>query len=179
MEKRTILLNEYKTAIEHLSKTRTSFAFQNSGPAHASIVISTIFKNAENAVRIYANNINGVISDIGDYLESVERYIKKGKEFMLIVKNEVPPNSNLLKLLKDLSVNYPNITVKKANKEFVSSIKNLYNKEVFFVVGDKASYRLELDNSTHVATCNFNDESIASLLVNAFDKHYKACPNLF
>jgi len=165
---------KYKKAIEQLIQSESKLTFNNSGPSHASIVISTIFKNCINEVRIYANNMNGEISKIGTYLDDLKNYLEEEKKLKIIIDN-IPNNYSPAFELVSAD---KNVQIKIASHEFKREVAFHYNPNTYFTTGDKKMFRLEYDNYGHQALCGFNNKSITIPLIGLFDKYFNNCTPL-
>jgi len=164
---------KYKNAIDELANKQSSLSFNNSGPTHASIVISNIFKHTESIMRIYAKNMNGEISKIGDYLEQLQKFLESPKELRILI-DELPYNkSKAFDLVTNDSKS--NISIKFASDELRKEIAFWYNPGTHFITGDSKMFRLEYDSNGHQALCGFNNISQVKTLNRMFDKHFDYC----
>ncbi|MBK6837540.1 MAG: hypothetical protein IPG90_04045 [Bacteroidetes bacterium] len=75
----------YDEAIKTLADLKDSEIFDNSGPDHGTIVMSNIFRTATDHIRIFAGNLNGMVSK-DEYLKELENYLSKGNKLSLILE---------------------------------------------------------------------------------------------
>ena len=164
---------KYRSALDQLIETDSSLTFNNSGPSHASIVISNIYKHSKNIVRIYAKNMNGEISKVGNYLKELDVFLKSGKKLKIIL-DRIPDNpSPAFEKVMD-SIN-TNVELKIASTEFKREIAYIYNPQSHFITGDDKMFRLEYDNYGHQALCGFNNKKMVKPLNRVFNEYFDLC----
>lgn len=164
---------KYKNALDSLIEQNSNLTFNNSGPSHASIVISSIFRHSREIVRIYANNMNGEISRIGDYLKELDNYLNSNK-ILKVILDRTPKNTSPAydKIMNSIS---NNVEVRIASQAFSREVAFHYTPTTHFVTGDDKMLRLEYDNFNHQALCGFNNHRLTSPLINIFDRHFNGC----
>lgn len=164
----------YQRIVEQLALEGKPLTFNNSGPSHASIVISTIFKYTKKIIRIYAKNLDGTISNIGDYQNELNEMVNRDIKIKLIIDELPKPFSEAFLILHDFSAK-SKATIKFSSQEFRNGIAFHYNPNTHFIIGDEEKFRLEYDNFKHQALCGFNNLKISAQLISLFDEHFDGC----
>jgi len=162
----------YISYISQLAHENKSVVFFNSGPKHASFVMSTIFSKAKHTVKIFAGNLDGPVSKNRQYKEELEDFLNRdGKLEILLQEYNIEKEFNLKNMLSyHLLSGNMNIKIKKVNATVIDTRNN---KEVHFSVADDTMYRLETDLKKYIAEGNFNDKVAVKNLVSTFDKMYQ------
>lgn len=174
-------MENYKTYIENLAKSKDGMMFQNSSPEHACIVMTTIFKNSEKDIRIFAGNLNGRVSNNEDknlkkdYIDSLIKFIEEKKGNVKIILDEFDEKflkSELFSKLQLYLFLYPKrVQIKKLN----TSIFSDNEKEKFhFTVGDDYMFRFENDTNSFSALGSFNNKDFSQKLITFFDKNFNS-----
>lgn len=166
---------DYKEYIESLAAGSESVEFYNSGPEHAAIVLSTIFKTARRCVKVYcANMLSEAVSNSEDYRKAVDEFLER----FTVVDNQNPPLQIIFSNpIKDAFRRTPiyEVLYKHRNKIQIKSInagvENIRYKGIpaHFTCADDRMYRLETDIVNKKAFGNFNDTQGAMVVTNAFD----------
>jgi hypothetical protein len=175
-------IDDYKAAVENLAENKSEMMFRNSRSDLAAIVMATIIKYSKKEVRIYDNCLNGDIADQHhSFLEALRLFLVLGKKVKIVLQKEIECESIVCQKLSQYSIEYPKgLEIRLANDEFRSNIKEVMEKDIYFMVGDNFAYRMEttedLDYENEMrAIFSFNGPEIASKLIKAFDKNYKSC----
>lgn len=166
---------QYKHSVSLLADSKSPLTFNNSGPSHASIVISTIFKHTKSRIRIYAKNLDGTISNIGDYQEELNQMLQRRVSIQVIVDEIPKPHSNAFKILH---ANNASVEIKFSSDELKKNLAFHYNPDTHFIVADDLMFRLEYDNYRHQALCGFNDTKRSQQLIDIFDSHFEDCKTI-
>ena len=157
----------YDEAIKTLADLKDSEIFDNSGPDHGTIVMSNIFRTATDHIRIFAGNLNGMVSK-DEYLKELENYLSKGNKLSLILEKTPYRDSKkttAIDIIEKYQKKFPNkisITCLNKNNPFL-------NLGIHFTVGDDRMYRFETDVTKFTARCSFNDSAFAINLLKIFD----------
>ena len=164
-------MNDYKEYVEQLACSRENEVFFNSGPVHAAVVMSRIFKHSNDIVRIFSGGFNGDVSNDEEYLKYLEGFLKKPQsKIICIVENDLtntPSPSRIFNVLKK----YPSkveIYLTTIKVRYTSDISGI-NKFIHFTVGDKTMLRIETGINEYVAQVNFGDEPLAKKYIDLFD----------
>jgi hypothetical protein len=170
-------LLDYAKAVSVLAENRDSTVFSNSGPGHATIVLSNIFRFATDHIRMFAGDLNGIVSK-GDYLIRLHEYLSNNNRFSLILEkeldNEYIKNNKALSLIYHHKKNNNKITVWYINNK--EAIKSVIGDKVFhFCVADNEKYRFETDTEKYTAVCSFNDSHKARRLIEIFNSLKNYC----
>lgn len=159
----------YRQAIEQLAENKKNEQFFNSNAEHARIVLSTIFRYAEQTVDVYCGGVDSVVSGQQEYLDAMESFLKRnGKLRILFVEKEDDSTKDLP--LRKLVDQFPGQVVMK-----LSGVRYcVKNKPIHFTVADQKSYRLETDIEKRMAFGNFNDPDWGEKLTNLFDEAFNS-----
>jgi len=175
-----VSLEEYKDALRNLALKNDPFIFDNKGADHAAAVMSLFFEYCTE-VRIYANDMNGDISNKQDYQQALKNFLEKDNSSLKIMFDGEPSEgSQSVQYLKNFSdgrkVQFKTATdtFRSAMKEIAIDRTTLYH----FAVGDERMVRLESDNKNHIAPfCSFNHPVSAEMLIKLFDHHFTESPD--
>ena len=170
-------LDTYRQNIRKLAECQDAFVFDNTNSAHAAIVMSAIFDHSQ-SVKVYTRGMQGKIGNRPDYYQSLEKFLKSGKQLQIILDREDSLKENhptSIKIILQHNEKNPSnpVHVRKSNDAFLSSIKKVSQANIahHFSVADKQMFRLQL-NSKHQAIGSFNDVKTASVLTEIFDNHF-------
>lgn len=178
----------YESAVERLASTKENFDFPNKDNSHASIVVSTLIKYA-NEVRFFVKNLDGSIGDLKDgtgssrFLCALKDFLEQGKIMKMVIEDPAQSQeekSQIFQFLKDASKAYETLDIRQATKAFVDHQKDGLSVEgdapdFYYMIGDTNAYRVNFDRKNHRAVCNFNNEPLASVIVKNFDAYFDKC----
>ena len=158
-------MENYLDFVESAARDGQDKIFFNSGPNHAAIVMSRIFKYSKEVVKIYCGGFNGTISNDEDYLKYLEVYLFNGGKLEIIVEQNLSNGpSKIFKVLKK----YPNnISIFQTNSRITDSTTM---KPIHFTIGDNKMTRVETDTTDYTAQVNFGSQSQAEMLNIVFEK---------
>lgn len=163
-------LESYQIFVKDLADKKSELLFNNSGSAHASIVMSNIFRTAENEVLIFSGSLCSDITNNNEYLESLKAFLNRNGKLKVILETELDHKSELSSIFE--GCNSSNIEIKN---NATSIIKG--NNFPHFAVADSKSCRLEPHESgthKHSAICCFNNKKIGMHLSTFFDNLFSA-----
>jgi len=164
------VLQEYADAMELLSSKHLNMEFNNKDQKHAALVMSSIFHNAKKQVRIFTGSLNGDISNISGYLQSVRVFLDKPETKVEVIFEEKPniAFSKCYKLLKESRAAGKDITFRILTDSFKQKVitANLNH----FMLGDDNMFRYETDKKQYMAFCNFDDPEMTKVL----DRNFRA-----
>lgn len=168
-------MNQYREYIKDLAKNDKNVVFNNSGPEHAALVMSTIFETAKKRIRILAGSFSGEISKNDEYRRTLEKFLSHGGNVQVLLDKKkfdsLEKEPKIFDILRFYSiVNPEQVSIRKYNTPVVRSEKGASDvHEVHFTVADDKMYRVEDNIDTFVAFGNFNDEKTAKSLNTIFD----------
>ena len=179
-------LEKYKTAVENLAKTKSSFIFPNKDAQHAAIVLGSIIENS-NCIKICDDDLSGDIADkSADLRKVIMEAVESGKNVQFLIKDVSHTDSEIYKLLQGLARKYSNLQVNKAKDGFFENVKDALQDivkdkvAINFTVGGTNSFRIEFPGEqARSAFCSFNNEAITSVLLNLFDKGFGESDEVF
>ncbi|MDP1675922.1 MAG: hypothetical protein Q8L88_03575 [Bacteroidota bacterium] len=166
-------MEDYIGYIKNLAENKLPTIFYNSGPEHASIVMSNIFQNSKDMIRIFAGNFSGEVSQNERYIESLKSYLnRKGKVHILLDEYTEDKKPHLFDLLSTYSFFNPeNIEIKKTNTHVV---EEKTKKKIHFTTGDNCMFRLEEDTDKFLAKGSFNNLELTDKLIKYFDQIFNS-----
>lgn len=173
-------IDEYRQAIEFLASQKLNFDIHNEGDEYAKVVLSNIFMNARNFVRIAANSLRNVVVDSQEYLDALCIFLGRGNTLLNIIISELPENASeesnfniYRRLFLNPAYAEGRIHIKNAEK----SLFSLDEKPANFCVADGLMYRIENDIVKRTALCNFGNKTRALKLEDVFDKGFNNLEN--
>ena len=171
-------IEEYKEAVEFLSKHKMNYVIQNEGDEHAKVIFTSIFRTAEHHIRLAANTLRNQVVDSREYQDALDIFLGKGDTQLDIIINHIPDSitqqtgDNIYKRLRyNPAYEQKRIRIKTANGEHFYLGDN-YDKPINFCVADERIYRIENDIEKRKAIVNFNDPSKSGELRNVFDNAF-------
>lgn len=157
-------IQNYAGFVEVLAREKQNKVFFNSGPNHAAIVLSRIFKYAKNVVKIHCSGFTGTISNDPDYLYYLEDFLKRGGKLVVLAEQDLTNSTaKVFPLLKKYSrqVQYYQTALRVAIPE---------KGRVHFAIGDNSMLRIETDTTDFTAQVNFGDKKQAAVYNRLFEE---------
>ena len=158
-------MENYLDFVETAAKEGHDKIFFNSGPNHAAIVMSRIFKYSSNVIKIYCGGFNGTVSNDEEYLKYLDIYLHKGGKLEVIVEEDLSNGAS--KIFKILKKYKDNVSIYQTSSRIVDSNTK---KPIHFTIGDNKMIRLETDIKDYTAQVNFKNIEQASMLSSVFEK---------
>jgi hypothetical protein len=157
-------MQSYINFVELMAREGQDKVFFNSGPNHAAVVMSRIFKYSKDIVRIYCGGLVGTVPNDEEYLTYLQCFLEqKGKVLILAQNDYTKSQGKIFKLLnkyRDQVEMYQ--TSSKVNY-------NVTNKPIHFTVGDCKMLRVETGIDDYTAQVNFGNAKQANIFINIFD----------
>lgn len=177
-------LQNYDMTVHDFARDKVNFMFHNSGNEHALIICKHLFNNANNTIRIAANQLyNDEVVNTPEYIETMRTFLEKRKGTLKIIVSN-PPQPGIVNekgsfygMLYD-SKAYKNGQIDIRNAEGKSFRKPGTDDPVNFCTGDDGMYRFEWDTAHRKADANFKDPDRTGDLNRQFDKIFKTLPKL-
>ncbi len=160
----------YSDYVEKLACFGSDELIFNSGPVHAAIVMSRIFKYSMKEVKIFCGGFNGAVSNDYEYLYFLEEFLKrKGTRLSILAEADLSNNntSKVYELLKKYS---DKVTMYKTPHKVRYSIDNDKIANIHFTVGDNKMLRLETNTDEYIAQVNFGNEDSAGFYKSIFQQ---------
>jgi hypothetical protein len=161
---------DYKAYVESLAISGQDQYFFNSGPIHAAIVMSRIFKYSHNTIKIYCGGFNGTVSNDEQYLKYAKQFLEKGGKLKILVEKDLS-NAGLSNIYAILKKNSANVEMYRAQ---INVVNTTTNDPVHFAVGDDKMLRLETGVEDYTAEVNFGNPEKAKHLSSLFDQVWNA-----
>lgn len=169
-------MEEYRRTVEAYASRHENYLFHNEGNEHALIIFENIFRNANDTIRIAANNLcNPEVVDRKEYVEPLIKFLDNGGTLKILLKVAPNPSSEELKKGNCL---YRALFNHEAYKKGAIQIKSgegkcfhdSEHKEIHFCTADGHMYRIENDIVERKAICNFGDEVKTKEIDDLFDR---------
>jgi hypothetical protein len=161
-------MDKYKDFVENAARRVTSEkqVFNNSGPIHAAIVMSRIFKHSTKEVNIFCGGFSGTISNDEEYLKHLDGFLTRGGNLRMFVQadNSKNPDAKIFKVLRKHPGKY----------ELYKTEMNIteHNVPVHFMTGDNVFLRVETDILDYSAKVYFGDTSQTKKYNDVFEQLY-------
>lgn len=167
-------MDHYRAILELLCKHDIAYQVVNSGPEHAAQLIGAIVRHSNKRVRVFANDMNGDISDAkgSTLVEDFKSAIARDVRIEVMLKGVPDSSSKLIEVLRDGVLSKPgNVIVKMAPEPFVT---RMISDDVanYFTLGDDCRFRREFDPVRHLASGNMNDPTEVTMLGKVFDSYF-------
>lgn len=164
---------DYKIFVESLAKSGIDQVFFNSGPIHAAIVMSRIFKYSQEKVDIYCGGFTGTVSNDEQYLKHLSQFLERGGKLRVLAEKDLSKagGNEIFRVLKK---HRSSVEMRRAE---IKVIFKSTNEPVHFAVGDDRMLRLETGTADYTAEVNFGDPQKAKSLENLFDRVWNESRN--
>lgn len=170
-------LEQYREAVQNYAENGVDYIFHNRGDEHALIILTNIFKNAKEKIRIAANRLyNDEVVNTAEYINSIKEFLDKKDTHLYILINSKPsveevrqhgPKNTLYYML----YNHP--AYRQGRVEIKEGQGNFFHNEkgdfINFCTGDSTMFRLEENIEERQAIANFNDSTNTEQLIQIFD----------
>jgi hypothetical protein len=160
-------MQDYFNFVNQLAEKKEDKLFFNSGPIHASFVMSRIFQHAEKEIKIYSGGFSGVISNDPLYLQTLRNFLDKKDTTLKILINDYENNkeAQIYKLLKKYS---HKVTIRQTEKKVTDTDTD---QPIHFTIGDEKMLRIETNTKDFTAQVNFNTNT--EYVNGIFEKIYE------
>lgn len=176
---------QYRSAVQSYARNGIDYLFHNKGSEHALIILSNIFQNAQDTVRIAANKLfNDEVVNTHEYIASMESFLSKKDSRLQIIIEQKPTKDEVLKHGKEntfywMLFNHPayrqgRVEIREGQGK---SFKDPNGNKVNFCTGDNVMFRLENDVIERKAVANFHDPDFTAQLVDVFDQAFASIPS--
>lgn len=164
--------HEYREIIEKFARERINKRVSNGAPAHASVLLETMFKHAVAEMRIFTKELNGSVFGEQHMIDAATRFLGKPYSSMKILLQEGKDEAwakdhPLFKAIAKMGEPHGKVEVVNASGSYAENDAN------HFAVMDNDGYRFEFDHEKCKAVANFNEPKVAKDLISAFDKAFE------
>jgi hypothetical protein len=157
----TDILSDYKKHVERMFDEGSSIMFTNKDRDHAAILISTLFKKAENEVVVLCKNLDSEFYGRDVVKTAIVDALSRGVKLRMRVQ-EQPEATELVKILTETRSENVDFKICEPGSRSALSLLN-------FTVTDKKSFRLEQDRSCHAAVACANNPEVANQILSVYD----------
>jgi hypothetical protein len=158
-------MQNYIDYVESLAISGEDENFFNSGPNHAAVVMSRIFKYSKDVVRIFCGGFTGAVSNDPDYLLYLEGFLQRGGKLKILAERNLS-NDESLSIFKVLKKYKDNVEMFVTN---LTVIMNSTDQAIHFTIGDQKMLRIETDTNNYAAQVNFGNSKSAETFIKLFD----------
>ena len=173
-------LEQYSSAVEYYATNHENYLFHNEGDEHALIILTNLFANANNHIRIAANRLyNDEVVNTPEYIKSMNEFLNKKDTKLSIIISKKPTVEEVRTRGREntfywMLYNHPayyqgRVEIKEGGGR---SFKGKDDVPVNFCTGDTQMYRFENDIEGRRATANFGDLETTRQLIEAFDSAF-------
>ncbi len=206
----SIYYRQYAPLIKSHLAERSTKIHESKGVASSSIIMECMFEALLNAPKnpswlmLYAKDLNGEISSLGNYLEVLYKLASGNKCKISVLIDQVPEHDaaifNAYDLLNSFVVdpaysemvkmkileNTPRSQLRKELKEIISTMQGEQSKlngirpqdveHTYFAISSANMFRLELDNESRKTYYCFNNSSYVDGLKILFERYFNQLP---
>ncbi|MDT8448008.1 MAG: hypothetical protein RRB13_14035 [bacterium] len=177
-ESKTMEIEKYQEAVEHIAENHKNVFFENRGSDHASIVLANLIRHSKEEVKIFTEKLDDVVFSLAACEDSLEDFINKSEKKMQVLLEKQPEvMSSALKKVMDAKKKYPSrFQIKIATQECLDAMHETFEGMGHFALADNSSYRIEVDCKNFKAICNFNDPKLVSGFSKLFSHFFNKAP---
>lgn len=174
-------LEQYRIAVESYAARNVDYLFHNEGNEHALIILTNIFANAKDHIRIAANRLyNDEVVNTEAYVNAIKAFLDKGDTRLSVIITKRPEvdevrsqsikNTLYWMLFNHTAYDQKRVVIKDGDgKSFYDS----KDQRINFCTGDGMMYRLEDDIERRKAVANFGDPAATGKLESMFDSVFE------
>ncbi|HKR06839.1 MAG TPA: hypothetical protein VJY62_19545 [Bacteroidia bacterium] len=181
---------EFLEKCENWANSNSTEIYSNDGAPQANAVMSTIFKKSQEQIRIFANNVDGTISQCCEcddtFMKSLGEFISRPNTNLKVVIQTKPdhPAKFFNFLVHKSKEENSRVELKIASSAFLNNILSKRppgeksvrgNEYIHFATGDSHMFRIEYDSVLHNAKFSFKNETFTKLLIDDFDSFLSSC----
>jgi len=163
-------MTEYEETIKWLAKARKNEVFYNSSESHATVVLSSMFENAEHYVHTVCGDLCGDLSTNSEFIKQVENFLSSdpNRKFYVLFDayNEKFGETKLAKILLKYSEQVQTRRLKDAAYLTYKGIR------AHLTISDNRAFRLEINVDDKMAFGNFNDKEKAKIFDDVFNRYF-------
>ena len=170
----------YKGILEKAFASSDASVVPNSGPAHASAMLSTMFKHAQRNICMVVGSFSNEVSGDKEYQSSFTNAVSKTDIITQVLVLDEPNESSVVyKLLVQLATNQPKrVSLRKATQASIKSlVKELKTEEdgkpIHFAFFDNDVCRLEIDTKNFGAIGFIHDQKMVTRLQEIFAEAFE------
>ena len=162
----------YGDLIERLAAQKLNQRISNGVPAHAAILLETMFRHAEEEIRIYTGKLDGDTYAAPALIREAKRFLRRPGTCLRVLLQERrtvewAKEQPFIKQLLDTPPGLGTFEVRCARGIYAT------DKAKHFSVMDGTGYRFEVDHAKTRAVANFNEPEVARDFSSAFDRAYE------
>lgn len=176
-------MDQYRMAVKDYAFRNVPYLFHNQGDEHALIILTNLFINAKEHIRIAANKLyNDEVVNTKDYIDSMRTFLDRKDTKLSILITRKPTIDEIQSCPKEntfywMLFNHPayyqgRVEIKEGNGK---SFHDEKGNQINFCTGDQQMYRLENAIVERKAIANFGDPEMTGKLIETFDNIF---PNL-
>lgn len=154
-------LNDYTVRVRLAARECKGTAIYNSSPAHAEIILTNLWANAERHVNLLSQCLNQEVYNSDGLIEAAQQFLSRPNTQAEILIEDTPQATN--RFYKAMQA-HNNVTIKTIDE-------GLHSRYDFsLMTADGKSYRFAEDKFEMSAVAAFGDEENAQRLDNVFEE---------
>lgn len=169
-------MNDFKNMVSRLATMGENRVFLNSSEEHAIVVLSEMFKVAQENIRIFAGCLYEHVGNSPEYIQALSDFIERNGTVKILLNKftaDEAKKSNLFKRLAYYQAIGHSVEVRITEaKPYLA--KDEDKKEVHFTIVDEKAYRIETDIEQRAAACNFDGKALAKSFATFFDELFQS-----
>lgn len=172
-------LKEYKTFLEKLCQSKSSEVFTNGGIDHAAILMSTLFRNTEQSIKMLCAGLKPALITKEPYLSDFTKFLSTpGKSIQIIVGTDEfineTPFQLIIEKLGEPQDHRAQIECRIMDDKGKKQVMDFFGSECHFSIFDTQKYRLEVNPEKYQAIGSFNAPDYTKRLTDLFDSIFKS-----
>lgn len=170
-------MDQYRMAVKDYASKNIPYLFHNQGDEHALIILTNLFINAKEHIRIAANKLyNDEVVNTRDYIDGMRSFLDKKDTRLSIIITKKPSVEEIQKCPREntfywMLFNHPayyqgRVEIKDGKGK---SFHDESGRQINFCTGDNQMFRLENAIVERKAIANFGDSEMTGRLIESFD----------
>lgn len=163
-------LRSYRQLIEQLAQGGINHRIPNSIPAHAAVLLETMFRHAREEIRIFTGEMRPAVYGDSGLMDAARRFLLRPGACLRILLQTAREEA----WLKEQPIVRACLAHAQPGALDIRCANGVYATPVakHFAVMDDRGYRFELNHDKTQAIANFNEPDAARKLVSAFDRAF-------
>jgi hypothetical protein len=170
----------YEEMVEYFAKNKVNSEISNGVEAHASLLISAMFKYGDKTIRIFCRELSDKVYDNEQLIDNaIDFVVKKQGKIEILLENDLQKALFAKPIIfRIASKIYEAQDKKRAVGSLHVKIQGQDHQKHFCVMDDSA-YRLEQDKEKRTAIANFNDPKMVQSLTTSFKSMFENSKEAF
>lgn len=152
----------FQEVVEYISKNKINRSFYGTTDEQAIIILSEIFKQSKEYIRLVSNRLATEITSDERYLNALRLFLDKNNTKLDIFVYSCEKDNPIYDFLSS----YRSKVCIKTNSKGLTF--KLADRIINFCVGDNTMYRIETDTDLRMSECNLSDKNISEFFISQF-----------